>query len=257
MFHPIGGVVLVRGRRYIMISMVALSDVPLNSFVWTMGSIACFMLFYRSYASYRRSRNELSKYLAWFGLLMGIGQALLALPSFITLDTDVLRITYLMAEFMIYGSAVAQAAVLWCLVLRSHVSIYAATVPIGLLGLASWLYAIPRSTLEISDGFINYRDPAFSTAVIGLVLMGLFIPVGIYFLRSARQQTDTKAILTSLTLGLVYIGVGFFTGGIELITGQVITPVSAVFDLAFFTVMAGVLLWPHRAAVRAVSTTLH
>ncbi len=230
--------------------MVALSDVPFNSFVWIMGSIACLMLFYRSYANYRRSKNELSKYLAWFGLLMGIGQALLAIPPFFTQDTDVLRVTYLLAEFVIYSSAVAQAAVLWCLILRSHTSVYAATVPIGIIGFIAWLYAIPRSTLEISSNFINYRDPTFSTIVVGLVLMGLFVPVGIYFLRSASQQTNTKAILTSLTLGLVYVGVGFFTGGIELIAGQVITPMSAIGDLAFFAAMAGVLLWPHRAAVK-------
>lgn len=234
--------------------MVALADVPFNSFVWAMGSVACLMLFYRSYTNYRRSKNELSRYLAWFGLLMGAGQALLAVPSFFTLDAGILRTTYLMAEFLIYSSAVAQAAILWCLILRSHVSIYAVTLPIAAVGLISWLYAIPRSTLEISNNFINYRDPTFSTIVVGLVLMSLFIPVGIYFLRSAGQQTNTKAILTSLTLGLVYIGVGFFTGGIELVAGQVITPLSAIFDLAFFAVMAGVLLWrPHRAAVKVPS----
>jgi hypothetical protein len=227
--------------------MVALSDVPFNSFVWLMGSTACFMLFYRSLISYRRSKNELSKYLAWFGFLMGIGQALLSIPAFFTTDSDVLRFTYLIGELVIYCSAIAQAAVLWCLILRSRVPIYAATVPIGVIGLVSWLYAIPRSTLEISDNFINYRDPTFSTIVVGLVLFCLFVPVGIYFLRSASQQTNTKAILTSLTLGLVYIGVGFFTGGIELIAGQVITPLSAIFDLAFFAVMTGILLWPRRA----------
>jgi hypothetical protein len=235
--------------------MVALSDVPFNSFVWLTGSMACFMLFYRSYASYRGSKNELSKYLAWFGILMGIGQLFLAVPSFFTLDTDTLRLTYLMGEFVIYCSAAAQAAVLWCLVLRSRAPLYAATLPVGILGLVSWLYAIPRSTLEISNNFINYRDPTFSTIVIGLVLLSLFIPVGIYFLRSASQQAHTKAILTSLTLGVVYVGVGFFTGGIELISGQVITPASAIGDLAFFIVMTSILLWPRRVAVKVPNTS--
>ncbi len=234
--------------------MVVLSEVPFNSFVWLIGSAACFMLCFRSYASYRTSKNELSKYVAWFGIFMGIGQALLAVPAFFTLDTDTLRTTYLMGESAIYGSAVAQAAVLWCLVLRSRVPIYAATVPIAIIGLISWLYAIPRSTLEISNSFITYRDPLFSTIVVGIVLMSLFIPVGLYFLRSASQQSHPKAILTSLALGLVYVGVGFFTGGIELLTGQVITPKSAIFDLAFFIVMFSVLLWPHRAAAKVPST---
>lgn len=230
---------------------MSLSDVPLNSYAWLMGSLACFMLGYRSLVSYQVSRNELSRYLAWFGLLMGTGQAMLAIPSFFTLDAELLRRTYLTAEFFIFGSAVAQAAVMWCLILRSRMPIYAATVPTLLIGAAAWLYAIPRSTLQFgSDNFINYRDPLFSTVVIGVVLVGLFVPVGLYFLRSAAHQGNAKGILTSLTLGLVYIGVGFFTGGIELLTGQVITPRSAIFDLAFFVVMFSVLLWPHRASVR-------
>ncbi len=231
--------------------MITLSAIPLNSIVWTMGSLACYMLGYRSYVSYRASKNELSKYLAWFGLLMGMGQTMLALPAFFTTDITTLRTTYLIGEFFIYGSAIAQAAILWCLLLRSRISILYAILPMALLGTASWLYAIPRSTLTFAaDNFIEYRDPVFSTVVVGLFLMGLFIPVGLYFLRSASKQEGTKAILTSLSLGLVYVGVGFFTGGIELLTGQVITPRSAVFDLAFFFVMFSVMLWPHRAAAR-------
>jgi hypothetical protein len=222
-----------------------------------MGSLACYMLGYRSWSSYRVSRNELSKYLAWFGLLMGLGQSMLAFPAFFTADPAALRTTYLIGELFVYCSAVAQAAILWCLLLRSRFPILYATLPVAVIGAASWLYAIPRSTLKFTaaNNFIEYRDPVFSTIVVGLFLMGLFIPVGLYFLRSASRQEGVKAILTSLTLGLVYIGVGFFTGGIELLAGQVITPRSAVFDLAFFFVMFSVLLWPHRAPVKA--TALH
>jgi hypothetical protein len=61
-------------------------------------------------------------------------------------------------------------------------------------------------------------------------------------------------VLTSLCLGLVYVGIGIFTGGIELLTGQVITPRSSPFDLAFFVVMSSVLLWPHRTAAKAPAT---
>lgn len=232
--------------------MTPLSEIPFNSYVWLMGSLACFLLCYRSYVNYHISKNELPKYLAWFGLLMGIGQAFLAIPSFFTLDPHALRIAYLTGEFFIYCSAVAQAAVLWCLILRSHFSIWYATVPIALLGAASWLFAVPRSTLQLgASNFIQYRDPLFSTIVIGLILICLFVPVGIYFLRSASEQTHFKSILTSLCLGVVYIGIGLFTGGMELLTGQVITPRSAAFDLAFFIVLFSVLLWPHKIPVKA------
>lgn len=233
-------------------TMVPLSEVPFNSIVWLMGCLACFLLCYRSFTNYRVSKTELSKYLAWFGLLMGTGQAFLAIPSFFTLDPEALHTGYLIGEFFIYASAVAQAAILWCLLLRSRVSIYAITLPIAIIGFASWAYAVPRSTLNlVADNFIEYQDPVASTIVIGLVLLCLFVPVGIYFMRSAAEQTHVKPILTSLCLGLVYVGIGIFTGGIELLTGQVITPWTAPFDLAFFVVMSTVMIWPHKAAAKA------
>lgn len=230
-------------------AMVALSDVPINSLTWLMGSLASLTLSYRSLTSYRIFKNELSKYIGWFGLLVGTGLVLLAVPAFFTLDTSTLRITYLAGEFFVYSAAVAQAAALWCLMLRSRVPIHFITIFVAISGLVSWLYALPRSTLHISDDFITYRDPAFSTIVIGTVLLSLFVPVGIYFLRSATKQSKLKAKLTSLVLGLVYVGIGFFTGGVELLAGQVITPQSAIVDLAFFSIMLAVMVWPRHAAV--------
>ena len=219
---------------------------PLNSFTWLVGSLACFALYYRSFINYRRSANELSKYLAWFALTMGCGQALLAVPSFFTLDVGILRTTYLIGELFVYMSAIAQAAIVWCLVLRQVTSLKALTIPIAVGGLASWLYAVPNSTLRINDNFITYRDPLVSTLVIGIMLAGLFLPTGIYFLREATHQTHFKAVLTSVVLGLVYVGVGISTGGVELVTGQVITRQSAVGDLVFFSLMLAAMLWPRR-----------
>jgi hypothetical protein len=226
--------------------MVPLSSVPLNSFIWFVGSIACLLLFYRSQTTYKVSKSELTKYIALFGLLMGIGQAWLAVPTFFTLNVGIIRSTYLIGEFFIYSSMVAQAAVAWCLFLRSRTKLRTVTMAIAMIGLISWAYAIPYATLQISNNFINYRDPVFSTVVIGLVFLSLFTPVGVYFLQSARKETRPKTVLTALGLGLVYVGVGFFTGGVELLTGQVITPISAIGDLVFFSIILMVLLWPRR-----------
>jgi hypothetical protein len=227
--------------------MTPLSAIPLNSFVWLLGAAACFVLSYRSFVSYRSSTNELSKYIAWFSILIGLGQSILAVPTFFTLDPHILRVTYLMAEFFIYSSAVAQAAILWCTLLRTlRLPIRVVTMPVAAIGLLAWLYALPHATLRFSNGFINYRDPTFSTIVIGIVLVGLFVPVGIYFLRSATRQTRPKAIINAVALGIAYVGVGFFTGGLELVAGQVITPNSAIGDLTFFSIMLIALAWPRR-----------
>jgi hypothetical protein len=52
----------------------------------------------------------------------------------------------------------------------------------------------------------------------------------------------------------VYVGIGFFTGGVELLADEAITPKSAIPDLAFFTVMLAVFLWPRRSAAKLPAT---
>lgn len=224
--------------------MVALSEVPLNSLTWSVGTIACLVLSYKSFASYRRSANELSKYVAWFGLIMGIAQGLFAIPPLFTLNTGTLREVYVIVEFFVYISAVAQAAILWCLVLRSRMSIYYVTVPVAVGAALAWLYSLPNASVQLQNGFINYSDPLFSTIIIGVMLIGLFVPVGVYFLRSAARQAHLKAKLNSVALGLLYVGIGLSTGGLELLTGEVLVRESAVIDAALFAIVVMALLWP-------------
>jgi hypothetical protein len=85
-----------------------------------------------------------------------------------------------------------------------------------------------------------------STIIIGVMLIGLFLPVGLYFLRAASQQAQFRGALISLVLGMVYIGIGILTGVVELVAREVITPSSARGDLTFFLVLLAVLLWPRR-----------
>jgi hypothetical protein len=234
--------------------MTELSAVPLNSLTWLAGSLACFALCYRSFTQYRHSANELSKYLTCFSLAMGIGQAILAIPSFITLDLHVLHISYQAGELFIYISMVAQAAIVWCLLLRSKLSLLATIVPIAIIGLISWIYALPHATLQLNNNdFITYKDPLVSTIVIGIMLITLFLPVGFYFLRAATQQDQFRGVLISLVLGAVYIGIGILTGVVELVSGEVVTNGSARGDLTFFLVLLTVLLWPRRIKVPRIT----
>ncbi|HZL08046.1 MAG TPA: hypothetical protein VFC50_02540 [Candidatus Dormibacteraeota bacterium] len=235
--------------------MVALSDIPLNSLTWSVGTVACLVLSYRSFASYRRSANELSKYIAWFGLIMGIAQGLFAIPPLFTLDLGTLRIVYILVELFVYISAVAQAAILWCLMLRSRLSIYFVIIPIAVLGTLAWLYSIPYASVHLDKRFINYHDPLFSTLVVGVMLIGLFVPVGIYFLRSVAGQVLLKAKLNSLALGVLYVGIGISTGGLELLTGEVLTRGSAIADTVLFAGLVVAFLWPRRPLPESRQTT--
>lgn len=213
--------------------------------------MACFALGYRSLVSYRRSANELTKYIAWFGLIMGVAQALFAFPPLFTLDPTKLRTIYLIVELVVYASGVAQAAIVWCLMLRAYVPMYYATMPITAVGVVAWLYSLPRASVHLTHRFIVYHDPLLSTIIIGLLLIILFVPVGIYFLHSVVRQAHLKAKLNSLALGILYVGIGISTGGLELLTGQVLRPVLVVPDTILFIILVIALLWPRRTAVQA------
>lgn len=217
---------------------------------WSAGTAACIALGYRSLVGYRRTANELTKYIAWFGLTMAAAQALFAFPPLFTLNPEVLRTIYLLVELIVYTSAVFQAAVVWCLMLRAKVPIYYITLPMVLVGTVAWLYSLPRASVHVTHRFINYHDPLLSTIIIGVMLISLFVPVGIYFLRSVAQQVDLKAKLNSLALGVLYVGIGVSTGGLELSTGQVLAPVLVVPDTALFIILVIALLWPRQPAVQ-------
>lgn len=227
--------------------MTPLNAIPVDSLSWLIGSAACLILGGKSFFRYRRSRDELTKYIAWFALVTGLELAAYSVPSFFTLNTGSLLALGLAGEAFFYGSMLAQAAIVWFLILRPRFSIYYLIIPTGVLGLAAWLYSLPHTKLILSNNFITFLNPRFSTIVIGVLLIGLFGPVGLYFLRSAPRQAGFKAIFNSLALGLAYLGIGLIGGGFEIVTGQIMTPTSMISNTIFFTILLIAAAWPRRA----------
>lgn len=128
--------------------------------------------------------------------------------------------------------------------LRTKLSLLATVFPYIIVGLASWLYSVPRATITLNNDFLLYKDPHAATIVIGLILLSLFLPVGFYFLRSGLRQHQLRGTLISLVMGLVYIAVGILTGGVELFYGEVVTHTTAILAMVFFSVQFIVLVWP-------------
>lgn len=228
--------------------MTPLNDIPFSSITWLVGSAAVFTIGVKSILAYRRSRTDLLKYMSWFALIMGMTLATVSVPSLFTLNPPILLKSVLVAEFFYYTSMIALAAIFWLLVLRRYIPIYAVTLPVGVLNLAAWLYAIPRTRLVLSHHFMAWQDPAFSTLVLGGLLIVLLVPVGLYFLRLAPRQNGLKAILNSVVYGLAFSCIGLMSGGFELVTGRVITPKTAPGILIFFIALLIIALWPQRAA---------
>lgn len=230
--------------------MTALSDIPLNTWCWGLGSITLIVLGTKSTAGYHKSRVQLTKYMAWFSWVFLPCLLAFSVPPIFTLDPDILRTTSLIGEFFFYTGLVAQAAILWCLILRRYFPIYYATVPIALVSLAIWAYDIPRSQIVLSSNFVNYYDPRIISIAIAMLMIILFVPVGIYFIRAASWQSGLKATVTSFVLGMMYAGIGLSVASEELIARQLVTPASAIVNLLIAVMLLTALLAPWQLGVK-------
>lgn len=188
--------------------------------------------------------------MAWFSWVFLPSLLAFSVPALFTLDPGILHTTSLIGEFFFFMGFVAQAAILWCLILRRYFSIWYVTVPVALTGLVCWLYDIPNSRLVLEDNFINYYDPRAVSIVIAILMVGLFVPVGIYFIRAASFQNGMKATATSFMLGLMYVGIGLSTASQELIARQLLTPYSAVVNLIIAAFLLTALLLPWKLSVK-------
>ena len=204
----------------------------------------------KSTAGYHKSRVQLTKYMAWFSWVFLPCLLAFAIPPIFTLDHDVLLKTSFVGEAFFWGGLVAQAAILWCLILRRYVSIYYATIPVALIGTACWIYNLPRASLALSDNFINYYEPYIICVVIAVLMIILFVPVGIYFIRAASWQSGLKATVTSFVLGMMYVGIGLSIASEELIAKELVTPASAVVNLLIAVMLLTALLAPWKLGVQ-------
>lgn len=194
----------------------------------------------------------MTKYMYWFGFLMGIALALFGLPSLFTLDEAILHNGYILGEAFMYLSFIPQAAILWSLVLRKYVPVYLVTIPVGLLGLATWLHGTPNSVLALENNFIDYSEPRINTFSLAVLFIVLFIPVGFHFLQATIRQKGFKDRLVTFMLGMVFAGVGISTAGHLLVAGHAVSVASSGGNIVFFIFMLAAIAWPRQQKPKSV-----
>lgn len=225
--------------------MTQLDAIPASSISWLIGAAGALVFGFKSLIRYRSSRTELTRYTTAFSLTIGAALSVFGLPSLFTLNPHTLFYFDLTGEAFIYLSLVFEAAIVWCLILRSYLSIYWLTVPTGLIGAAAWVYALPHATLQFDKDVITGTNPTPTSWATAFLLVALFVPVGVYFLRQAPRQSNFKGALRSAIVGLVYLGTGLIGGGFIVVTGELMTPTSVVGLDIFFTILLVAALWPH------------
>lgn len=237
--------------------MTPFAEIPINSLAWIFGSVACFALLVRSLIVYRRSYSPLTKYICWFAFLITLCLISFGFPSLFTLETKPLHISYIIGEFFMYLAFIPQAAVLWALVLRKYIPIYTITIPVGIVSMATWLYATPNSVLSLRGNFIDYSEPGICSFSMAMLFITMFIPVGYHFMKATFRQSGFKDRLITFVLGMVYAGIGVSTALSLFINGHGTSPQASVGNLFFFTFLFVAIVWPRRVAAKSVLPEIH
>lgn len=231
--------------------MTGLYAIPSSSISWFIGCLGALVFGIKTFLRYRASHNELTKYVTWFSLLIALSLALFSVPSLFTLNPHTLLNIDLVGEAFFYLSLVFEAAIMWSLILRPYCPMRVLSIPVAIVSLAAWLYAIPHARLLVMNNFITGVNPTFTTWATAVLMIALFVPVGAYFLRQAPRQIGNKAILTSAVVGMVYLGTGLIAAGFEIITGELMTRTSVIGYDIFFTILLTAALWPRPAGAKS------
>lgn len=232
--------------------MVPLSEIPINSLAWTLGAIATMAVAIRSFVTYKRSYSQLTGFIFWFAFLISIGLFFFGLPSLFTFDISILHATYKIGEVFMYASFIAQGAILWSLMLRQYVSVYAVTIPVALIGFATWLYALNRSVLFLEDNFVGYWEPRICNYLLAALFFALFIPVGLHFIRAMVRQTGFKNRLVPFGLGIVYASTGLFAGIHLIVVRNISALETSWMYMSFYIFLLMVTVWPRREKAKTV-----
>ncbi|MGH7238995.1 MAG: hypothetical protein ACREHG_02900, partial [Candidatus Saccharimonadales bacterium] len=224
--------------------MIPLHAIPISSLAWLIGMLACLIIAIKCTIRYKRYGLELSKYMAWFCVAIAVTLSCMSIPSFFTLNLHTLRAFYMVSEVFFYVGMAGQAAIFWCVLLRSYVRLRFVILPILIISVPACVYSFELAYLTHRGNFITYNDPYGSALVIAGMMGGLFIPVGLYFLLTASRQKGHKEALTSMTFGAVYIGVGLVTAVFEIIDAKLMTPKTMFVDLFLFSFLLLSAVWP-------------
>ncbi|HVE80948.1 MAG TPA: hypothetical protein VNA68_02295 [Candidatus Dormibacteraeota bacterium] len=218
--------------------------VPFNSVAWVVGAAGTLLLSYKSYKNWQKNQDPFSKYLAWFGLVTGIGLAFLGIPPILSSDETWLRIPYLIGQDLVFLGFLVQARIVWWLYLHNKMSFgvpaLVTAIPLLYASSQAWM----GSMVDRQPDFVTFVQPREVTVILGATLLVLFVATGLFFLWQVRRQASALAKIKASVIGMTYVIIGLSVGGHNLFYGYGTTPLSTVFNLGFFIALIISLLMP-------------
>lgn len=213
-------------------------DVPLNAVTWSIGALALYTFAWKSWRTYRRTKNPLAQIYVALGVTFGSGLFFFGVPALFTQDPQWLRYTYFLADFFVQLSLQVAIWLLWFLGLRNRIKllhIYLVSIPFSsvlltLQGLTSHV-AVSYSPL-----MIVYTDQVPVLVLKSIIYISVAMPIGYFLIHQAPRQATGRAKLKSFIAGMTFILVGLAATSNNIFDQGSDTPLSATIVAIFFVV---------------------
>jgi hypothetical protein len=128
-------------------------------------------------------------------------------PLIFTTNQDVLLVVNIIGDFFLYVMFVYQVVILHYLVFKNKIPLNVLLVPVILIATIGWLshcYGYIVNGVSVVNGSFEYQLPLIANIIQALFLMVVFM-VGIFMLLRIKQQSDYRARLGLLGIGILYI----------------------------------------------------
>lgn len=187
--------------------MVTLSSAPINALTWTLGAISLYVFTFKSFFTYRRTKNPLANIYTWLSGVFGTGLLFFGLPGILTQNPHILHYTYFMADGFVELSMQLGVWLIWFLGLRTYVKLrylLAVSIPFSAVLLTTEVLT-SNVTVSKSPNLIVYTDHFPVLLMKSIIYIAVAIPIGFFLLRQVPNQTSISAKLKSLVAGLMFI----------------------------------------------------
>ena len=221
-----------------------MTQVPINALAWSVGALALYIFVFRSWRTYRVTRNPLAQIYTLLALTFGTALFFFGVPALFTQNTHILRYTYFLADLFVQISMQVQVWALWFLGLRNYVRldyIYMVTIPFSAV-----LMTLQAMTSHVSVSYspyiITYSDQPVVLVLKSIIYVTIALPIGYLLLRQVPKQTSLKSKAKSLVAGMTFIVICLAATSNNIFDKGSDTPGSAAVVLTFFIVFVVVQL---------------
>ncbi len=184
--------------------------VPINAITWSLGAAALYTFAWKSWRSYRWTKNPLARMYLVLGLTFGTGLFFFGVPGLFTQNLHILRYTYFLADLFVQISLQAALWLLWFLGLRNQVRLYYIyLVSIPFSAVLMTLQALTSQVgLSQSPYLIVYTDKPAVLILKSIIYLAVAMPIGYFLIHQVPSQVSLRAKLKSLMAGMTFILVG-------------------------------------------------